>query len=66
MKFYFDNCGEENKNNIVAMMFLYLVKNHPTLEKVREHTHMECDSDHAIIEKTKKSRTMKNSTKSFV
>jgi predicted nuclease of predicted toxin-antitoxin system len=63
--FYSDTCGGQNKNNIVTMMFLYLIKLHPTLEKishkflVSRHTHMECDSDHALIKKTKKKTQMK-------
>lgn len=53
--FYSDTCGGQNKNNIVAMMFMYLLHIHPTLETISHkflisgHTHMECDYDHAII-----------------
>ncbi|XP_050499721.1 uncharacterized protein LOC126880090 [Diabrotica virgifera virgifera] len=58
--FFSDTCGGQNKNNIVAMMFTFLLDKHSTLEIVNHkfllsgHSHMECDSDHAIIEKTKK------------
>lgn len=55
--FYSDNCSRQNKNKIFAGMFSASVNNHPTLQIVDHkfletgHTHMECDSDHALIEK---------------
>lgn len=63
--FYSDTCGGQNKNNNVALMFLYAIQflssfkiiNHKFL--VSGHTHMECDSDHALIEKHKKRTTQK-------
>lgn len=63
--FYSDTCGGQNKNNIVAMMFMFLMHLHPTLEIINHkflisgHTHMECDSDHALIERTKKKTHLK-------
>lgn len=63
--FYSDTCGGQNKNNIVAMMFMFLLHIHPTLEIINHkflisgHSHMECDSDHAVIERTKKKTHLK-------
>ena len=57
---YSDCCPGQNKNKIVAAMFSGFICNHPSIEildhKFLEpgHTHMECDSDHAVIEKAKK------------
>lgn len=58
--FYSDTCGGQNKNNHVACMFQVVLLNHPTLKTINHkfltpgHTHMECDIDHAAIEKRKK------------
>lgn len=58
---YSDCCPGQNKNKIVAGMLSALLEYHSTLEIVDHkflesgHTHMECDSDHAVIEKAKKS-----------
>lgn len=63
--YWSDCCSGQNKNKIVAGMFTSLVANHPTLQVIDHkflvpgHTHMECDSDHAIIEKAKKSGSTK-------
>lgn len=63
--FYSDTCGVQNKNNIVTMMFMFLLHQHPTLETINHkflisgHSHIECDSDHAIIERTKKKTQLK-------
>lgn len=57
---YSDCCPGQNRNKIVAGMLAAFVKDHPTLKSVDHkflvpgHTHMECDSDHAHIEKAKK------------
>jgi hypothetical protein len=57
--FYSDTCGGQNKNNNVALMFLYAISSFSTLKIINHkflvagHTHMECDSDHALIEKKK-------------
>lgn len=46
-------------------MFLYFVSQNSTLEVINHkflvagHTHMECDSDHALIEKEKKKTNLK-------
>lgn len=46
-------------------MFMHLLYKHPTIETINHkflisgHTHMECDSVHATIEKTKKRTLMK-------
>lgn len=56
---YTDTCPGQNRNTIMSAMFLLLVQRfdisiieHKFLEP--GHTHMECDSDHANIEKKKK------------
>lgn len=57
---YSDTCGGQNKNSILSAMYLYLLRSHPTLKRVDHkflipgHTHMECDNDHAVIEKKMK------------
>ena len=58
VKFYSDTCGGQNKNTFVVAMFLLSMQtlnngieiaDHKFL--IPGHTHMECDIDHAIIEK---------------
>ncbi|CAG9814715.1 unnamed protein product [Phaedon cochleariae] len=57
---YSDTCGGQNKNTHIAAMFTYIISIHPTLQVIDHkflipgHTHMECDSDLAKIEKFKK------------
>lgn len=63
--FYSDTCGGQNKNNIVAFMFLYILTQKPTLKTINHkflvsgHSHMECDTDHSVIERAKKRTNMK-------
>ena len=63
--FYSDTCGGQNKNSHVAAMFMTVLKDKKTLKCIDHkflisgHTHMECDVDHAVIEKAKKKTTMK-------
>lgn len=58
--FYSDCCPGQNKNSYVATMFEIFAQmdsNITTIDHkflVPGHTHMECDSDHALIEKKKK------------
>lgn len=63
VNFFSDSCPGQNRNIFVALMFLFLTKelsskgrkiviNHKFLEA--GHTHMEADSVHALIEKTRK------------
>lgn len=58
--FYSDSCPGQNKNSHVAAMFMAFVQNNPHIELIDHkflepgHTHMECDSDHALIERKKK------------
>lgn len=54
-----DNCGGQNKNQLISKFWMYIVKNthidcvdHKFL--VAGHSFMECDEDFGIIEKTKK------------
>lgn len=61
--FYSDTCGGQNKNSHVAAMFLCISKMKPGLLinhkfLVPGHTHMECDSVHAQIERKKKRTDM--------
>lgn len=58
--FYSDSCSGQNKNSFVSAMFLLFIKENPSLEYIGHtflepvHTHLECDSDHALIERKKK------------
>lgn len=55
-----DTCGGQNKNSILPVMFMLLLKKNPHITHINHkflvpgHTHMECDGDHSIIEKKKK------------
>lgn len=61
---YSDTCGGQNKNSTMLGMFMSIVKNNSNLEIIDHkflvpgHTHMECDADHAQIEKKKKKTKM--------
>ncbi|KAJ9583050.1 hypothetical protein L9F63_022607 [Diploptera punctata] len=63
--FYSDCCGGQNRNSFVASMFSYVVQTSDHIEEIHHkflvsgHTHLECDTDHAIIEKEKKRTGMK-------
>lgn len=61
---YSDCCPGQNRNSFLAAMFLVFQSNssidyidHKFL--VVGHTHMECDVDHALIERTKKKTSIK-------
>ena len=60
---YSDSCSGQNKNSHVSSMFFTLLEVCPWISKITHkflvpgHTHMECDSDHALIEKMKKKLT---------
>jgi len=60
---YSDTCGGQNKNSHMVAMFMSVIRYHNILEIIDHkfllagHTHMECDSDHALIEK-KTSKTI--------
>ncbi|CAG9825650.1 unnamed protein product [Phaedon cochleariae] len=57
---YSDTCAGQNKNSFLPIMFMLFMKGTSSLECVDHkflepgHTHMECDTDHSIIEKKKK------------
>lgn len=57
---YSDSCAGQNKNSHIIAMYFALLKYHPTLKVINHkflipgHTHMECDGDHALIERTRK------------
>lgn len=58
--FYSDSCPGQNKNNHIVAMYFSVLQEHPSLKIIKHkflipgHTHMECDGDHALIEKNKK------------
>lgn len=60
---YSDTCGGQNRNINVAAMFLYTINNKPSVDIIDQkfllpgHTRLECDSDHARIERSKKYAT---------
>lgn len=57
---YSDTCGGQNRNINMAIMFLYAMSKKPTIDIIDQkfllpgHTRLECDSDHARIERSKK------------
>lgn len=57
---YSDTCGGQNKNSHVAVMCLVALQNNKNLQTIDHkfpipsHTHMECDTDHSMIEQKKK------------
>lgn len=63
--FYSDNCPGQNKNSYVAAMFTTFMATSNNIETIDHtflvpgHTHMECDTDHAVIEKKKKKTSLK-------
>lgn len=58
--FYSDSCPGQNKNSYVALMFAIFASAPNEIETIDHkflepgHTHMECDADHALIERKKK------------
>lgn len=63
--FYSDSCAGQNKNSYISSMFLTYMANSQTIRTIDHkflvpgHTHMECDTDHAQIEKKKRKTTIK-------
>lgn len=59
---YSDTCPGQNRNNILAVMFMIVLQQKTTLKKINHkflvpgHTHLECDTDHAAIERFIKHR----------
>lgn len=59
--FYSATCGAQNKNIHVSAMFLKAMAVFPHFSSINHkflisgHSHMECDVDHALIERQKKS-----------
>ena len=57
---YSDTCGGQNRNKFVASALLYAVRHIENIQIIDQkflesgHSHMECDSVHATIEKAKK------------
>ena len=62
--FYSDTCSGQNKNSHVAAMFMVALQKFPWIEVINHkflvpgHTHMECDSDHSVIERLKRKTSM--------
>lgn len=62
---YSDCCPGQNKNSFIASMFQTFLQLENNVETVDHkfllpgHTHMECDIDHALIEKKKRLTTVK-------
>lgn len=58
--FYSDSCPGQNRNNHIVAIYFTVLQDHPSLKIINHkflipgHTHMECDGDHALIEKNKK------------
>lgn len=61
---YSDSCPGQNKNSIVTTMLMLTAKLSPQLQSIEHkflvpgHTHMEADTDHALIERKKKHTSM--------
>lgn len=59
LNLYSDTCGGQNKNTHIAAMYIVALQN-SSLKVINHkflipgHTHMECDTAHAMIEKNKK------------
>ncbi|XP_039954189.1 uncharacterized protein LOC120770666 [Bactrocera tryoni] len=57
---YSDSCTGQNRNSYICAMFAKVLEDHPTIETIDHkflvvgHTHLECDTVHAQIEKKKK------------
>lgn len=57
---YSDSCAGQNKNSHLSSMFFCLLTKKTSLNEINHkflepgHTHMECDTDHSLIEKQKK------------
>lgn len=63
--FYSDSCVGQNKNSYLSTMFMTFLQNSSSIETIDHkflvvgHTHMECDVDHALIERKKKTTNVK-------
>ena len=61
--FYSDSCGRQNKNTHVAAILLTVTANGKLKQidhkfMVVGHTHMEVNTDHSLIERKKKQRSV--------
>lgn len=60
---YSDSCPGQNRNSYICAMFEKVLEDHPSIEVIDHkflvvgHTHLECDTVHAQIEKKKKNAT---------
>ncbi|XP_067614936.1 uncharacterized protein, partial [Eurosta solidaginis] len=61
---YSDSCTGQNRNSFICAMFLKVLEDHPTIEMIDHkflvvgHTHLECDTVHAQIEKKKRNSSV--------
>lgn len=64
IRFYSDSCVGQNKNSFVSSMFIMYIQENPHIKYIDHkflepgHTHMECDSDHGLIERKKKNSSV--------
>ncbi|XP_050315706.1 uncharacterized protein LOC126750209 isoform X1 [Anthonomus grandis grandis] len=62
---YSDTCTGQNRNSHIAAMCFSVLQQHPSLKVIDHkfmlsgHSHMECDTAHAMIEKKKKRTDMR-------
>lgn len=60
VRFFSDSCTGQNKNSIVAAMFLALLQEKNSINTIDHiflvpgHTRMECDNKHSVIERAKR------------
>lgn len=63
--FYSDSCFGQNKNTYVASMFMSFLQSDTNIDTIDHkflvvgHSHMECDTDHSVIERKKKKTQIK-------
>ncbi|CAC5402475.1 unnamed protein product [Mytilus coruscus] len=64
--FYLDTCGGQNRNQYVAFVMLYALKQHKSIEIINHklfecgHSEMEADSIHSAVERAKKNTQIYN------
>lgn len=64
---YSDNCAGQNKNSFLPAMFMIFLENNEHITTINHkfltpgHTHMECDSEHSVIERKKEKNWSQNS-----
>lgn len=62
LTFWSDNCPSQNRNIMLVMCYFWIMKIKPEIQVInhkflaRGHTHLEADSDHALIERERKKK----------